>query len=135
MQQNRKCRIRRDWDEKVNHYQANAVDLLQKEYKTKHDREGKSSQWELCNILRLVRVIKWYKYKLDFVQENSTHDIIRNMEIQTDHQILSWRADLAKKKTTCRLLDFVVPVEHRNKKNEGLKKNCRIRNLKKKRDH
>ena len=56
---------------------------------------------------------------------------IRNLEIQTDHPIPFWRADLessSKKKRIYHLVDFAVPVDHRVKINESKKeinkRNC-----------
>ena len=50
------------------------------------------------------------------------HKILWNFERQMDHQILARGPDLvliSKKKTTCHLVDFDVPVEHKVKINES----------------
>ena len=57
--------------------------------------------------------------KADFVQENRTHKILSDFDIQMDHYIPTRRPDLVlinKKKRTCHLMDFAVPMDHRVKK-------------------
>ena len=50
------------------------------------------------------------------VLENETHKVLWDFEIQTDHLISARRPDLVivkhEKKTTCRIVDFDVPVDH-----------------------
>ena len=54
------------------------------------------------------------------VQENDTHQLLWDFEIQTDHQISARRPDLIskkkkrkrKKKRTCRIVDFSILVDH-----------------------
>ena len=57
--------------------------------------------------------MKWYMLKPESVQENETHKIIWDFELQTDHSIQT-RKDmfLIKKNRICHLMDFVVPVNH-----------------------
>ena len=50
------------------------------------------------------------------VQENDTHKLLWDFNIQTDHLILARRPDLIiinKKKRICKIVDFAVPVDHR----------------------
>ena len=58
-------------------------------------------------------------HKPEFILENKTHRIVWDSEIQMDHQILARRPDLVlinkKKRETCHLVGFAVPVEHREK--------------------
>ena len=59
------------------------------------------------------------------VQENDTHKLLRDFDIQTDHLISDRRPDLIiinKKERTCRIVDFAVPVDHRVKLKESEKK-------------
>ena len=63
--------------------------LAQKEYKTRHDWVGKVILWELCKKLKFH-----HTNKPESVQENEMHKILRDFEIQSDHQILAWRLDL-----------------------------------------
>ena len=63
----------------------------------------------------------------EFIQENETHNILWNFEIQMDHLILVRRADSVmikkkkkrEKKRTYRLADFAVPADHRVKIKES----------------
>ena len=58
-------------------------------------------------------------HKLESDQENETHKILRNFEIQTDHLILAKIQNLVinnkkeKEKKTRRIVDFAVSADHR----------------------
>ena len=60
------------------------------------------------------------------VQENATHKLLWDFNIQTDHLISARRPDLIiinkkekeKKKRTCKIVDFAVPADHRIKLKE-----------------
>ena len=59
------------------------------------------------------------------VLENDSHKLLWNFNIQTDHLIPARRPDLIiinKKKRTCKIVDFAVPVDHRIKLKECEKK-------------
>ena len=66
------------------------------------------------------------------VLENATHKLLWDFNIQTDHLIPARRPDLIiinnkrKKKTTCEIVDFAVPADHRIKLKECEKKKKRI---------
>ena len=47
-QQNSKCRLCGDRDERINHIISECSKLAQKEYKTRHDWFGKVTHWEMC---------------------------------------------------------------------------------------
>ena len=52
------------------------------------------------------------------VQENKTHKLLSDFEIQTDLQVLARRSDLTiinKKKITCRIVDVDILTNHRVK--------------------
>ena len=60
-----------------------------------------------------------------FVLENETHKLLWNFEIQTDHLFSVRRPDLViinKTKRTCRIVDYVVPANHRIKLKESEKR-------------
>ena len=57
------------------------------------------------------------------VQENDTHKLLWDFDIQTDHLISARRPDLIiinrkKKKKICKFVDFAVPTDHRIKLKE-----------------
>ncbi len=55
------------------------------------------------------------------VLENDTHKLLWDFEIHTDHLVSARRPDLIiinKKKRTCKIVDFAVPVDHRIKLKE-----------------
>ena len=55
------------------------------------------------------------------VQKNATYKILWDFNIQTDYLIPARRPDLGiinKKKKTCKIVDFAVPVDHRIKMKE-----------------
>ena len=69
---------------------------------------------------------KWYMHNPAAVQENDTHKLLWEFDIQTDHLISARRPDLIvinKKKRTCKIVDFAVLAGHRIKLKESEKKN------------
>ena len=61
------------------------------------------------------------------VLENDSHKLLSDFNIQTDNLIPAKRPDLIiinnkKKKRTCKIVDFAVPVDHRIKLKECEKK-------------
>ena len=59
------------------------------------------------------------------VLENNTHKLLWDFDIHTDHLILIRRPDLIiinKKKSTCKIVDFAIPADHRIKLKECEKK-------------
>ena len=68
---------------------------------------------------------EWYMDNPEILMENEIHTLLGDYEIQTDHLMLSRRPDLLivckKKKRTCKIVDFAVPVFHRVKIKENEK--------------
>ena len=60
---------------------------------TRHDWVGKLIQWELCKELKLNHTDKCYKHPKSAL-ENEKKKILKDFEIQIDHQIPIRRADL-----------------------------------------
>ena len=59
------------------------------------------------------------------VLENDMHKLLCDFEIQSDHLISARRPDLIiinKKETTCRIVDFTVPADHRVKRKDYKKR-------------
>ena len=54
-------------------------------------------------------------YKLESLQENETHEIVWDIEIQRDHLIPAERPDyvLVMKKSKCHLVNFTTLLDHR----------------------
>ena len=67
--------------------------LAQKEYKTRHDRVGKVICWELCKKLESDHTSKGYVHKSESAQQNATHKIIWDSELQTGPLIPVKRPD------------------------------------------
>ena len=82
--------------------------------------------WEMCKKLKIDHTNKWYMHNPALILENTTHKVLWDFNIQTDHLILARRTDLIKinkkrkekKKRTCKIVDFAVPVDHRIKLKE-----------------
>ena len=124
-QQNTKCRLCGDRDETFHHIISKCNKLAQKEYKTRHDWVGKLIHWERCKKFKFDHTNKWYMHNPESVLENSTHKLLWDFDILTDHLISTRRPDLIiinKKKRICKIVDFVVPAEHRIKLKECEKK-------------
>ena len=73
------------------------------------------------------------------VLENDTHKLLWDFDIQTDHLISARRPNSKiinyKKKRTCKIVNFVIPADHRLKLKENEKKDKYLdlaRDLKKK---
>ena len=49
------------------------------------------------------------------VLEDETRKLLRDFEMQTDHQISARQPDLLKVLKKCRMMDFAVPADHRLK--------------------
>ena len=94
MQQNSRCRLCGDRDEAINHILSKCSKLAQKEYKTRHDWMSKVIHWELWKKLKFDHTNKWYMHNPESVLENETYQVLRDFEIQTDHQILARRLDI-----------------------------------------
>ena len=93
-QQNSKCRLCGDRDETINHIISECSKLVQKEYKTRHEWVGKVIHWEMCKKFKFDNTNKWYIHNPIAVQENDTHKLLRDFDIQTDHLISARRPDL-----------------------------------------
>ena len=90
-QQNGKCRWCGERDETIN----NTISRYSKlEQKDGHDWMGKVIHWELCKKFKLDQTNEWYMHKPESVQENETHKLLWNFEIQTDHSISARRPDV-----------------------------------------
>ena len=96
----------------------------QKEYKTSHDWVGKVIHWELCKKFKFNLMNKWYMHNPAAVLENETHKLLWDFNTQTDHLISARWLDLIiinKKKRTCKIVDFAVPADNREKLKESEK--------------
>ena len=124
-QQNSKCRLCGDRYETINHIISECIKLVQKEYKTRHDWVGKVIRWEMCKQFKFDHTNKWYIHIPEPVLENNTHKLRWDFDIYTDHLISARRPDLIiinKKKRTCKIVDFAVPIDNRIKLKECEKK-------------
>ena len=93
-QQNSKCRLCSDRDEIINHIISECSKLEQKEYKDWHDWVGKVIHWEMWKKFEFDHANKWYMHNPTPVQENDTHKLLWDFDIQTDHLISTRRPDL-----------------------------------------
>ena len=127
-QQNSKCMLCGDRDETINHIISECSKFAQKEYKTRLDWVDKVIHWEMCKKFEFDRTNKWQMHNQAHVLENDTHKLLWDFDIQTDHIILARRPDLIiikkkkKRKKICKIVDFVVPADHRIKLKQCEKK-------------
>ncbi len=111
MQQNSKCRLCGDRDETINHIISECSTLAGTECKARHDW---MIQWDMCK-----------KFKFDHTNKLYMHKLLWDFNIQTDHLIPASRPDLIiinKNESTCRIVDFAVPADHRVKLKESEKR-------------
>ena len=77
----------------VKDYQLTLVYKSVKEYnnnnnnKTRHDWVGEVIHWELCKRFKFDHTNKWSMQNPGSVQENETHKLLWEFEIQTNHLI------------------------------------------------
>ena len=84
--------------------------------KARHDWLGKVIHWEMCKKFKFEYANKWYMHNPAPVLENDTQKLFWDFDIQTDHLISARRRDLIiinRKKKICKIVDFVVPADHR----------------------
>ena len=93
-QQNSKFRLCSDRDETINHIISECSKLVPREYKARHDWVGKVVHWEMCRKFPFDHTNKWYMHNPAPVQENVTHKLLWDFNIQTDHLIPARRPDL-----------------------------------------
>ena len=89
---------------------------------------GKVILWELCKKLNFDDNTKCYMHKQESVQENETHEILWDFEIQTSHTILTRRPDLfliIKKEKNRQLGDFTVSSKQQSV-NKGKRKSGQL---------
>ena len=87
MQRNSRCRLCGNRDETINHIISECSKLAQREYKTRHDWEGKVIHGGLYKKFKFGHTNKWYMYNPESVLENETHKLLWYFEIETDHLI------------------------------------------------
>ena len=86
-QQSSECRLCGDRDETMNHIISECYNLAHKEYKTRHNWEGKVIHWEMYMKLKFDHTNKWYKHNPGFVHVNDTLRLLWDFDIWTDHLI------------------------------------------------
>ena len=115
--QNSKCRLCGNRDETITYIIRENSKLAQKEYKTRHDWVGKVIHWELCKKLKFDHTNKWFMHNLASVMENETHKFQWDFDIQTDHQIPTWKPDL-----------IIIDKKKKKKKKKKRKKKENLQN-------
>ena len=108
-----------------NHIISECSKLAQKVYKTRHDWVSKVIHWKMCKKFKFDHTNKWYMHNPASLLENNTHKLLCEFGIYTDHLISARRPDLIiinQKKTTCKIVNFAVPADHRIKLKECEKK-------------
>ena len=87
---------------------------------TWYDWVGKVSHWELCKKLKFDPAYKWFLHKPKSILENDRYKILWNFVIQMDHVIPAVR--FKKKKVSCHVGDFAIPVDYWGGKSNKMKK-------------
>ena len=123
-QQNSKCRLFGNRDEIINHIISECSKLVQKEYKTRHDWVGKVIHWELCKTFKFDHTNKWYVHKPESVLEYETHKHLCFWDTNKSPNFgqTTRPYNNQRKKRNCRIVDFAVPTDSREKLKENEKK-------------
>ena len=110
---------------------SEGIKLAQKENKTKHNWVGKVIHLKMCKKLKFDHTNKCYMHNPAAVIENDSHKLLWDFDIHQDHLISARRPNLIiinnkkkkkKKKRICKIVDFVVPADHKIKLKECGKK-------------
>ena len=109
------CRLCKKADENIDHVVSGCSKLAQKEYKRRHDNLGKIVHWKLARKFKFEAGDKWYQHEPESALEGEDYNILWDFSIQTNNVIEACRPDLVvdKKKRTCKIIDFAVPVDSR----------------------
>ena len=99
----------------------------QKEYKARHNWQGKVISWELCKRLKFDNITKWFIHKPESFREKMSR--IKFSEISNDN--LSIHPDLKRKKELGHLVNFALPANHRMKRKKKKKRKERKKERKK----
>ena len=86
-QQKNRCRLCGDRDEMIDHIISACNELVQREYKTRHDWVGKVIHLEFCKKFKFDHTNKWYMHNTKSVLGNEMHKLHLDFEIQTGHLI------------------------------------------------
>ena len=78
----------------ISHIISERSKLVQKEYKSRHDWEGKVIHCELCKKFKFDQRNKWYVHNPESARENEMHKVLRDFAIQTDDLTSDRRPDL-----------------------------------------
>ena len=92
--QNSQCWLCGDRRETINHIISEYGKLAQKEYKARHNWIGNVIHWEMWRRFQFDHTIKWYMHNPAPFQENDSHKLLCDFNIQTDHLIPARRPDL-----------------------------------------
>ncbi len=113
-------------DETINHLISECSKMAQKEYKRRHDWEGKMIHWDICRKFSIHVSDKWYNHEPQSVVENETCKILWDLTVQTDHIIDARRPDLIlikKHDNKCIIVNFAIPYDTRIEQKEREKVN------------
>ena len=81
-------------DETINHIISECSKLALKEYKARNDWVCKVIHWEMCRKFQFDNTNKWYMHNQEPVLENDSHELLWDLNIQTDHLIPDRSPDL-----------------------------------------
>ena len=108
-------------DESIDHIVSGCSKLAQKEYKRRHDNQGKVVYWKLTRKCNFEAGDKWYEHEPERILENEDYKILCDFSIYIDHVIEARRPDLVvvdKKERSCKVIDFAVPGDSRIEEKE-----------------
>ena len=113
-QQNSKRRLCGDRNEKIPHNISEYSKLVQKEYKTRYNRVRKVIDWELCKNLKFDHSSKWYMHKSENFKK-MRHTKFLGILKSSNFGQTTRPSDSQPKQSTCRIMNFAPPADHRIK--------------------
>ena len=108
-QENSKCRMCTKAEESINHVLSKCSNLVQREYKRRHDWFGTKIHWEICRKYDIEVKEKWYGHRSEVLIENDKCKVLWDFTVQTDHEIYGRRPNvivIQNDKNLCQIIDF-----------------------------
>ena len=93
-QEQTKCRMCGEADEKINHIVSECPKLAQGEYKRRHDWIGRRFHWEICGANGIYVKSNSYEHQPKPVIENDSCKILWDFAVQTGDFITARRSDM-----------------------------------------
>ena len=118
------CRVCNESQESVQHIISGCTKLVQKDYKTRHDKVAARLHWEYSKRFNFDCSDKWYEHVPEKIVENEIVKIMWDMTMFTDKKLKHNRPDISifdKQERKWTFIDVAVPYDANVSKTEDNK--------------